>query len=50
VNKFLTYAVMSGALILVYVQFVIMLIELERVLSHELKRMCSKTTSHRNQQ
>jgi len=45
VNKFSAYAIMSGALILVYVQSVMMLIELQRMLSHELKHMCSKTTT-----
>jgi len=33
VNKLLTYAVMLGRLIVVYVQFVIMLLELKNVLS-----------------
>jgi hypothetical protein len=36
---------MLGVLILAYVQFVIMLIELQTVLSQELKCLCSKTTT-----
>jgi len=36
---------MLGVLILAYVQFVIMLIELQRALSQELKCLCSKTTT-----
>ena len=36
---------MLGVLILAYVQFVIMLIALQRVLSQELKCLCSKTTA-----
>jgi hypothetical protein len=36
---------MLGLLILVYVQFVIMLTGLQRVLSLELKCLCSKTTT-----
>jgi hypothetical protein len=32
-------------LMLVYVQFMKMLIELQKVLSQELKRLCSKITS-----
>jgi hypothetical protein len=42
---FWTYAVMLGMLILLYVQFVIMLIELQKVLSQELKCLCGKTTT-----
>jgi len=45
VNKLLTYAIMLDSLILVHVQFVIMLIELKKVLSQELKCLCSKTTT-----
>jgi len=36
-NKLLTYAVMLETLILAYPQFLIMLIELQKVLSQELK-------------
>jgi len=39
------HAVMSGILILVYAQFVIMLIELRKVLSDELKCPYSKSTT-----
>ena len=44
-NGILTYAVMLGTLILAYVQFVIMLTELHKVWSHELKCLCTKTTT-----
>jgi len=44
VNEFFTYAIILDLLIVVYVQFVMMLIELQKVLSQELKCMCSKTT------
>ena len=33
---------MLGSLILAYIQYVIMLTELQKVLSQELKRLCSK--------
>jgi hypothetical protein len=36
---------MLGAVILAYVQFVIKLIELQRVIRQELKCLCSKTTT-----
>jgi hypothetical protein len=36
---------MLDSLIVVYVQFVIMLVELKNVLSQELKCLCSKTTT-----
>ena len=39
----LTYAIRLASLIIAYVQFVIMLIELKKVLSQELKFLCSKT-------
>jgi len=39
VNELLTYDLM-----LVYIQFMIILIELKKVLSQELKCLCSKTT------
>jgi hypothetical protein len=43
----LTYAIMLcvSMLILAYVQFVVLLIELQKVLSQELKCLCSKTTT-----
>jgi hypothetical protein len=41
-NELLTYAVMLDLFIVVYLQFVIMVIELEKVLSQELKCLCSK--------
>jgi len=43
VNEFFTYAIILDSLVIVYVQFVIMLIELQKVLSQELKCLCSKT-------
>jgi len=45
VNKFFTYTVMLYSLILAYARFVIILIELQRVLSQELKCLCSKITT-----
>jgi hypothetical protein len=36
---------MWDALILAYVQYVVMLIELKKVLSQEVKCLCSKTTT-----
>jgi len=45
VNKLLTCAVMLESLILAHVQFVIMLMELNKVLGQELKCLCSKTTT-----
>jgi len=36
---------MLDPLIVVYVQYVIMLIELQEVLSQDLKSMCSKSTT-----
>jgi hypothetical protein len=45
VNEFLTYPIMLGTLILAHVEFVIMLIELNTVVSQELKCLCSKTTT-----
>ena len=41
----LTYAVMSDSLTVAYVQFVIMLIKLQKVLSQELKCLYSKTAT-----
>jgi len=43
VNKLLTYAIILGFLIVAYVQFMIILIELNKVLSQEIKCLCSKT-------
>jgi hypothetical protein len=43
-NEFFTYDVMLGTLILVYIYFIIMLTELQRVLSQELKCLYSKIT------
>ena len=43
-KEFFTYAIMLGTLIVAYVQFVITLTELQKVLSQELKCLCSKTT------
>jgi hypothetical protein len=40
----LTYVVMLGLLIVAYTQFVIMLIELQKVLSQKLKCLCSMPT------
>jgi len=37
VNKLLTYAIMLNSLIVVYIQFVIMLAELQKVLSQGTK-------------
>jgi len=45
VNKFFTYTVMLYSLIPAYVQFVIILRELQKVLSQELKCLCSKITT-----
>jgi len=47
VNVLLTYAITSDSLTVVYVQFVIMLTKLQKVLSQELKCLCSKTTTIR---
>jgi len=43
VNKLFRYAVMLDSPVVAYIQFMIMLIELQKVLSHELKCLCSKT-------
>jgi hypothetical protein len=45
VNEVLTYDVMLDLLIVVYAQFVIMLAELKKVLSKDLKCLCSKITT-----
>jgi hypothetical protein len=46
VNKLLTYAVMLESLMVAYVQLVIMLVELQKVLSQELKCfLYNKTTT-----
>jgi hypothetical protein len=44
VKDLLTYDVMLDLLISVYVEFIIMLIELQKVLSQEPKCSCSETT------
>jgi hypothetical protein len=46
VNELLTYAVMLDLLVLVYVQFMIVLIELQKVLSQEQKCFCSETADY----
>jgi len=45
VNKLLTYAVMLDSFIVVYIQFVIMLTELQKVLCLELECLCAKTVT-----
>jgi hypothetical protein len=45
VNKLLTYAIILDMLRAAYVQFIIILTELQEVLSQELKCLCSKTTT-----
>ena len=45
VDELLIYAVMLDSLTAVYIQFMIMLIELQKVLSQELKCLCSNTTT-----
>jgi hypothetical protein len=45
VNELLTYAVMLDSLIAAYILHEIMLIELQKVLSQELKCLCRKTTT-----
>jgi hypothetical protein len=45
VNEFLTYGVILDPLITVYLQFVISPIELQKVLSQEIKCLSSKTTT-----
>jgi hypothetical protein len=44
-NEFFTYDVMLGMLVLVYVHFIIVLIEVQKVLSQELKCLCSNITT-----
>jgi len=44
-NKFFTYDVMLGTLVLVYIHVFIMLLELQKVLSQERKFLCSKITT-----
>jgi len=41
----MTYGIVLDLLILAYVQFVIMLIELQKLLGWELKCLCGKTTT-----
>jgi hypothetical protein len=45
VNELLTYAMMSDLLIVVYVQFMILLIDLQKFRFQELKCLCSKTNT-----
>jgi len=45
VNKLLTYAIKLDSHMVAYVKFLIILIELQKYLSRELKCMCSKTTT-----
>ena len=45
VNELLTHAVMFDSLIVAYVQFVIMLIKLQKVLNQELQHLYSKATT-----
>jgi len=45
VNELLAYTVTLDLLILVYVQFVMMMIILIKVLSQELKCICSQTAT-----
>jgi len=45
VNELLTYGIMLDFLILVYIQYVIMVIELQKVPSQDLKCLCSKSTT-----
>ena len=45
VNKMLKYVIMLDSLAVAYGKFMTMLTELKKVLSQELKCLCSKTTS-----
>jgi len=45
VDELLTYPVMLDLLIAVYIQFMIMLIELQEVLRQEIKCLCRNTTT-----
>jgi hypothetical protein len=45
VNELLTYGLVLDSVTLAFAQFVIMLIELEKVLKQELKCLCSKTAN-----
>jgi hypothetical protein len=45
VNRLLIYAIMLDTLMVLYIKFMIILTELKKVLSQELKRVCSKTTT-----
>ena len=45
VNKLLTYGVLLDSLIVTYVKYVIILIDLKDVLSQDLKCFCSKSTT-----
>ena len=44
-NELFTYVIMSDALIVGYVQLVVMLTELQKVLSEELKCLCGQSTA-----
>jgi hypothetical protein len=44
-NELFIYVVMLDVLIVGYVQLVIMLIELQKVLSEELRCLCSQSTA-----
>jgi len=44
-NEMLVYAIISDLLVVVYVLFVIMLIEVYKVIRQELKCLCSKTAA-----
>jgi hypothetical protein len=45
VNELLTYGIILDLLIVVYIQYVIMVTELQEVLSQDLKCLCSKSTT-----
>jgi len=45
VNEWLTYVVMLDLLIVAYIQFEIVLTKLQKVVSQELKCLCSKATT-----
>jgi len=44
-NELLTYGIMLDLLMVTYVQYVIMLINLQKVLSQDLTCLCSKSTT-----
>jgi hypothetical protein len=45
VNKLLTYTIMLDLLTVARVQYMIMLTELMKAISQELKRLCNNTTT-----